>query len=135
MAPSTSDKPKRTALDNQLSFKRLDTISRIVCEFIKWAGLLGIAYLAYRSVEVLAGKNTFADIGFKVIGNVKVSDGIIVLLTGGGWAYGLAQRSLRRRYIERNTSHKNDLERIIDPNRTSSNLTPRGTTPTRDGEE
>ena len=123
----------RPVLDTQLSFKRWDTIGTILNELIKWGFLFGISYWIYRSVAVLAGQSTAADIGIRVVGNVKVSDGIITLLAGSGWAYGLGQRSLRRRHIERLTSHKNDLERIIDPNRTSSNLTSRGTPPSRKG--
>jgi hypothetical protein len=129
MVSSPSERLPRTILDNQLSFKRLDTATAICSEFFKWAGLVAIAYLGYLSIKQLAGTNTLANIGIRIIGNVKVSDGIIVLLMGGGWAYGLGQRSLRRRYIERTSSAKNELERIIDSNRTSSNLTPRGTTP------
>jgi hypothetical protein len=129
MASPPSEKPPRTLLDNQLSFKRLDTTTEICSGFFKWAALAAIAYLGYLSIGQLAGRSTFADIGVRVIGNLKVSDGIITLLTGSGWAYGLAQRSLRRKHIERTATIKNELERLLDKNRTSSNLTPRGTTP------
>ena len=133
MAFPPSHRPPRTVLDNQLSFKRLDTFTVTCSEFFKWGALSAIAYMGYLSIGVLAGKNTFADIAIRMIGNVKVSDGIIVLLTGGGWAYGLAQRSLRRKYIERTAPLKNELERLLDQNRTSSNLTSRGTTPPQKG--
>jgi hypothetical protein len=133
MASPPSAKPPRTLLDTQLSFKRWDTISEICKELIKWASLVFIAYLGYRSIEVLAGKSTFADIALRIIGNIKVSDGIIFFLTGSGWAYGLGQRSLRRKHIERTVSAKNELERILDKNRTSSNLTQKGTTPPQKG--
>jgi hypothetical protein len=122
-------KPPRTVLDNQLSFKRLDTATELGRELIKWAALVVIAFMGYRCVNVLAGRSTLAEIGIKILGNIKVSDGIITLLTGSGWAYGLAQRSLRRRNIERVVPAKNELERMLDPNRSSSNLTGKGTTP------
>lgn len=133
MASTPPVKSPRTLQDNQLSFKRLDTLTAICSEFFKWAALVAISYMVYLCVQALAGKSTFADIGVRVIGNLKVSDGIITLLTGSGWAYGLAQRSLRRRHIERVTPLKNDLERIIDTKRTSSNLTTKGTTPRKEG--
>lgn len=133
MVPPSPEKPPRTLLDYQLSFKRLDTLSTIVCDLIKWSALVGIAYMMYVSVARLAGQVTFADIGINVIGNLKVSGGVISVLGGSGWAYGLAQRSLRRRHIERTAPLKNKLERIIDSKRTSSDLTSRGTTPPKKG--
>jgi hypothetical protein len=133
MASSPSPKPPRTLLDNQLSFKRLDTALGMCSELFKWAGLVAIAYMGYRSAAVLAGQSTSANIGVRLLGNLTVNRGIIALLTGSGWAYGLAQRSLRRKHIERNVPLKNELEKVIDKNRTSSNLTPRGTTPPKKG--
>lgn len=82
---------------------------------------------------MLAGLTTSANIGVRLAGNVTVSRGIITLLTGSGWAYGVAQRSLRRKNIERLVPLKNELEKVIDKKRTSSNLTQRGTTPPRKG--
>jgi hypothetical protein len=129
MASSPPPQPPRTLLDNQLSFKRLDTALEICRELFKWCGLVAIAYLGYRSFAVLAGQSTSANIGVRLLGNLTVSRSIIALLAGSGWAYGLAQRSLRRKHIERNVPLKNELEKVIDKSRTSSNLTPRGTTP------
>lgn len=62
-----------------------------------------------------------------------VNRGIVALLAGSGWAFGLAQRSLRRKNIERLVPLKNDLEKVIDPKRTSSNHTSRGMTPPKKG--
>ncbi len=132
MASPPSAKP-RTLLDNQVSFKRLDTVSEIAKEAIKWGGLVAIAYFGYSSVVVLAGTTTSANIGIRLLGSLTVNRGLVALLTGSGWAYGLGQRSLRRKNIERVVPLKNELERIIDPKRTSSNLTPRGTTPPKKG--
>jgi hypothetical protein len=129
MASPPSPRPPRTLLDNQLSFKRLDTALEMFSVLVKWSALVAIAYLGYLSIGQLAGRSTFADIGVRVLGNLKVSDGIITLLAGSGWAYGLGQRSLRRKSIERLVPHKNELEKVFDKKRTSSNLTPRGTTP------
>lgn len=132
MASPPSPKP-RTVLDNQLSFKRLDTVSELIKEAMKWGSLVTIAYFGYMSVEVLAGSTTSANIGIRVLGSLTFNRGVVALLTGSGWAYGLGQRSVRRKNIERTVPAKNELERLIDPNRTSSNLTSRGTTPPRKG--
>jgi hypothetical protein len=129
MASTPSLKPPRTEADYALSFKKWDTLSELVGQVIKWGGLCFIAYMGYKTVGVLAGKGTFADIAVRLIANAKVSKGIILLLTGSGWAYGLGQRSLRRKNIERLVPAKNAREKELDPKRTSSNLTGRGTTP------
>ena len=133
MASPLPTKPPRTVLDNQLSFKRLDTISEIVKEAIKWGCLVAIAYIGYMSIAALAGKSTSANLAVRILGSLTANRGIIALLTAGGWAYGLGQRRARRKHIERIVPLKNKLEQIIDPDRTSSNLTPKGTTPPKKG--
>jgi hypothetical protein len=132
MASSPSP-PPRTALDNQLSFKRLDTALEFWRVLIQWGTVAFLGYMTYRSVGALAGMTTSANIGVRLFGNLMVNRGIVALLTGSGWAFGLAQRSLRRKNIERLVPLKNDLEKVIDPKRTSSNLTSRGTTPPKKG--
>lgn len=126
---STPSPPRMTEREYELSFKKWDTFAEWGRYGIQWTGLVLIAYFFYRSVDVLAGRNTFAEIGIKVLGNLTVSRGIITLLTASGWIFGLGQRSLRRKNIERLAPAKNEVERRIDKNRTSSNLTSRGTTP------
>jgi len=132
MASSPSP-PPRTVLDNQLSFKRLDTALEFWRVLVQWGTVAFLGFMAYRSVSVLAGMTTSANIGVRLFGNLMVNRGIVALLTGSGWAFGLAQRSLRRKNIERLVPLKNDLEKVIDPKRTSSNLTSKGTTPPKKG--
>jgi hypothetical protein len=127
------EKPARTILDVQVSFKRWDTVALVLTALIKWASLFGIAWLFRASIGSLAGKATFADIALRVIGNVKVSRGLVALLAASGWIYGLGQGALRRRHIKRVATQKNELERILDPQRTSSDLTSKGTTPSEKG--
>jgi hypothetical protein len=129
MAAPLPSKPARTLLDNQLSFKQLDSLVEVIREAIKWGSLVAIFYIIFLCVQSLAGKTTMANIGIRVLGNIKVSNGIIAVFGAGGWAYGLGQRSLRRKFIERNAGDKNRLEMLIDPSRSSSNLSKTGTTP------
>jgi hypothetical protein len=131
MASSHSSKLPRTELEYHLAFKRWDAFTELGGKLIQWSGLVAIAYCAYLSSVALAGKTTLAEIGVKVLGNLTVSRAIISLLAGSGWAYGLGQRRLRRRNIERLGTAKNELERRLDKKRTSSNLTSKGTTPKR----
>lgn len=93
-----------------------------------WLSLLGIAGFFYLTVKSLAGTYTFADIGIKVIGDFKVSEALSYLFGVGGVGYGLRERKLRRQTTERLTERNVTLEKLIDPTRTSSHLTTRGTT-------
>jgi hypothetical protein len=129
MGSTPSPKPSETELRYLLSFRKWDTFAELVRSAIQWGALVGIFYIFYKDLDVLAGRSTFAQIGINLLGNLKVSRGIIALLTGSGWVYGLGQRSLRRKNIERLAPAKNEVEKRIDKNRTSSNLTSRGTTP------
>jgi hypothetical protein len=129
MASSPSSRPTSAELRYLLSLKRWDTVTELGGKLIQWGGLVVIAYFVYLSTVALAGKTTLAEIGVKVLGNLTVSRAIITLLTGSGWAFGLGQRRLRRKAISRIANEKNELERRIDPKRTSSDLTSRGTTP------
>lgn len=120
-------------LDNQLSFKRMDTALEFWRVLVQWTAIGFLGFMFYKSIIVLAGLSTSANIAVRLAGNLTVSRGIITLLTVSGWAFGLAQRSSRRKNIERLVPLKNELEKVIDPKRTSSNLTSRGMTPPKKG--
>jgi hypothetical protein len=109
-------------------FKTLDVLSTSLQAAIKWGALVCIAYLASKSIGILAGKVTLADIGIGFLANVKLSQGISYIACIGGVAYGLRERKLRRDAIQHLSGRKRDLERMIDHQRSSSGLTPRGTT-------
>lgn len=119
---------RRTELDYGLSFKRTDAFVTICREIARWGALVLLGRYAYLSIAVLAGHQTFADVAVRFLSNIKVSDGLLYLISGGSIAYGIGQRQLRRRQIKRNVQAKNELEKLTHPGRTSSNLTERGTT-------
>jgi hypothetical protein len=93
-----------------------------------WFSLVGISAFFYLAIKSLAGHYTFSDIGIKVIGDFKVSEAVSYLFGAGGLGYGLRERKLRRQTTERLTQRTITLEKAMDPNRTSSHLTTRGTT-------
>jgi hypothetical protein len=117
----------------QLSFKRLDAAVVVCREIIKWGAIVLLGRYAYLSIAALAGQKTLADIVVRFLGNLTVSNSIAYILAGGGLAYGVGQHQLRRRNIRRIVGNKNDLEKILDRKRTSSELTDSGKT--RPGEE
>jgi hypothetical protein len=104
----------------------------VLNNLIKWAGLFGISFCAYLSIDALAGQTTAADIGIKFLADVKVSEALAWLLGGSGIAYGWRQRKLRRDTVERIQPRVQQLEKQIDEGRSSSKLTRRGDTPPED---
>lgn len=69
-----------------------------------------------------------ADIGVRFLGNFAVNTALAWVLAGGGIAYGIGQRRLRRNTVERMSQRTAELEERIDRKRTSSRLTKRGET-------
>ena len=136
MASSTSPRSQQNAeFEYRRSFQRLELLNTFVQLAIKWGVIAYGFHCAYLMTMTLAGRSTFADIGVRVLGNIKVSNSIVALLAGGGWVYGLGQRQLRRKNIKRIVPAKNALEKLLNPTRTSSYLTDIGTTPKADAKE
>lgn len=79
-------------------------------------------------MSTYAGKYTFADIGISLLGDFRVSEALIYILGVGGIIYGYGERRLRLKAIERLANRQIELEKRIDPGRSSSGLTPQGTT-------
>ena len=93
-----------------------------------WGSLVAISAFIYLSIRAVSGQYTFADIGIKLVGDFKLSEAFSYLFGAGAMGYGLRERKLRRQTTERLANRNSTLERMIDTNRSSSNLTGRGTT-------
>src|SRR4029077_10041535 len=120
--------PPKTEIDAKILFRKIDAIVTVSKAIIKY-GTLGLCFrYIYLIIGALAGKTTLASLVLSIMANARVSDGICLLLGGSGTAYGLLQRQLCRRAIKRLTGRPKELELAIDPNRSSSDLTTRGTT-------
>ncbi|HWQ32295.1 MAG TPA: hypothetical protein VNQ79_05380 [Blastocatellia bacterium] len=104
-------------------------LSNVLNNLIKWSALvlLGI-YCGRPAIEALAGKETEANIAIKILGNLSIREGISYAAAAGFGAYGMYQRRLRRKTIERQHDRVAKLERQHDPKRSSSRLTKRGET-------
>lgn len=106
----------------------IDVVGSIVHRLIPWGGLVLVSYFWTSAITTLAGKHTIADIGIRMLADVKISEAVAYILGLGGIGYGIGQRKIRRDTIEREHRRVQELERRLDPNRTSSMLTLRGTT-------
>ena len=95
----------------------------IVGSFAVWiGGQVRDVLVAY------AGKQTEASVVINLAAKLQLDRWLAYLCGAGGFVYGLNQNRLRRRTIERLTRHSKELEKRLDPDRSSSNLTSDGRT-------
>ena len=115
-------------LEFQLRIFRIDRVASVAETAVRFGFLAIIACFAWLSVRSSAGQRTFADIGIRVITDMRLSEAFAYIFGAGGVAYGLGERHLRRNRTQHFTTRMAALEQRLDPNRTSSELTMRGTT-------
>jgi hypothetical protein len=95
---------------------------------VKYGAYVYIAYWGYRSVEALAGKITLADLALSYFTSKENDHGIpwVIAVLCGIWA--IAERRFRLAKTQSMSDYIKDLEKRLDPNRTSSDLLPTGET-------
>ena len=120
--------PTKEEADFLLRSKRLELIETVIRLSIPWGALVAIAYWVHIDIAALAGKQTLAQIGIAFLGDIKISDAVAYIFGAAGAGYGIAERNLRRKTIARLADEGRRLEQTLDPRRSSSNLTRRGTT-------
>jgi hypothetical protein len=103
-------------------------IGAVVHTVVQWGCAALVAYFFYLSVASLAGRYTFAQIGVGFLGDLRVSEGVAYLFGAGGVYYGVKRHRLHGDNIQRMAGRLADLEKQLDPKRSSSRLTPRGAT-------
>jgi len=121
-------KKSKQQLDYELRARLIDRSAAVIETGLKYGALVVIFFFGYASIKSLAGQSTFADIGLRVIGDVRISETIAWLFGAGGVGYGLRQRKLRRDTIERLAPRVRQYEERLDPQRSSTGLPSRGTT-------
>lgn len=121
-----------------LKFRRfarvVDSLTALCSSLIRYAGVALPFYWMYRTASVLSGKTTTADIGLKMLGSLTINESIGYGAGVVGVIYGLSERRLRRDKTEYLQTRIQRLEKQMDPKRSSSRLTPRGTTNPEDKE-
>ena len=119
----------RTRLQITGSVKRADSITPIVLKAIPYTALCVIAYFLFRTVESLSGETTLALFNVQMLLNSNFLPALIgAFLGGGGVIYGLGQRRLKQKVIEKLQPRIQRYEKQVDPGRTSSQLTAAGNT-------
>ena len=122
-------------LDHQFRMQRLRVISIGYCRLdvyfvVIFCGCLDLC------VRELAGRQTLADIRFKMIADFKANKWMGLLVPWGtatvstGWA--LTEKYLRKRHIRRISSEVSEMQKSIQPARRSSKLSKKGETQRED---
>ena len=121
-------------VDAEVRIAGFRSITNIAITALRTAGLCFLAWAAVRIMDDLAGKTTLASIGvsIKVLGNVYISQAAAWIFGFSGVGYGISQRRLRHKNIERLSPGVREREKALDPKRTSSRLTERGRTHPKD---
>lgn len=114
--------------EQAIRFRKVDILADAVRIGIPWLALVLIFGCITAMVYRLAGKTTLAQIGVSFFGEMKMSNAVAYVFGAAGTGYGLFERNLRRRKTKNMAAHLADLESRIDPSRSSSGLTPKGTT-------
>jgi hypothetical protein len=119
-------------LNHQYRMRRMQVVSSVFQKFFGFLCVFAICGCIYLSVRELAGKNTWADVGFRLLADLKVNRFVALMiswvLTGGCVFWALGERSLRKRHIRRISAESSKMQERIDPNRRSSKLTTKGET-------
>lgn len=118
-----------TKIENRA--KSFTLISRT---FLRTAGYVIIACFIFLSIKEIAGKTTIAEIIVDFFANVKIRHGIGYAVGIFSLIYAFLITKLRRKVITRYSKRLEKLEKMINPNRKSSELTVNGKTKKEDKE-
>jgi hypothetical protein len=97
---------------------------------IKGGCWVAVAYYGFEAIKQLAGESTRVDVALSLFlsAAAKLEVAILVSLAGAACAWGFLERTLRHRKVEKLQGRIRKLETMLDPNRSSSGLTPAGRT-------
>ena len=95
---------------------------------IRWLGAALICFIGKDILSTFAGRTT--EIMVSILGKLEIAASLA--LAGGCAVWAILERIVRKRTIKRLTERTQKLEKAIDPRRSSSGLTPTGSTHPRD---
>jgi hypothetical protein len=97
---------------------------------IRTCGVVTAIYICRGFLSAIAGKETILALKLSFLADIRFAIAVSLAVAASGWA--LAERWLRHRKVESMQGRIRDLELKIDPNRTTTGLTPKGKTNPRD---
>ncbi len=95
----------------------------LVCATIVWC-----VYELSQAIRVFAGQVTIASVTLRLLASIALRWTVTIAVSGISIALYLRERSQHQQTIRRLTKRNAELELRLDPNRTSSQLTPEGRT-------
>ncbi len=127
-------RPRKIDYDYLIGIKNRELAAEVIGSVSRIFITLGLAAGLVLCVWALAGQSTTAK--FSLAADLKsnrgMADIVLALFGVSGCTYGYKERKLRQKNIARFSRQIKDLEYQLDPKRTSSNLTPLGTTRVED---
>jgi hypothetical protein len=107
-----------------LEFKRTEERYRLFRLVVMWIAICILGYFAKDAIVALAGQSTnlVVQMGLKVFSDVRVAVSWAVTGGFGLWAYG--ERKIRQKRVLQLHARIKELEIAIDPDRSTSRLTP-----------
>lgn len=88
---------RRRPVAHPVGADRLDRAFDLLRHALTVAGVVGVAYFASRSIAALAGETTAAEIAFRFLANVRLSEALAWLFGASGVGFGYLQRGMRQR--------------------------------------
>jgi hypothetical protein len=121
-------------IDPRVEIRRIDQRYTTFRTFIRAAAVFGVAFVGFGALREFAGKATEVSVAFGLLLNALIELKFLaaISLTGAACAWAAVERWLRHRKVESMQARIRELETAIDPNRSTSGLTPRGQTNPRD---
>jgi hypothetical protein len=114
-------------LEYKLQVRKWDIVSRLGQALIKYGTLCWCIWRLSLTLEAFAGKTTLAGLGVFLLADLKantvLSHAVMAIFGLGGAGYGLRERSQKRKEIKRLGNRVVELEKRLNPSRTSSGLT------------
>jgi hypothetical protein len=126
--------PPLETIDPRTEVRRIDQRYTTLRTLIRCVAGIVLAYFMFHSVEAFAGKSTEVSMAFALVVNALVEFKFIAAITlaGVASAWAVVERWLRHRTVKSMQDRIRSLENEIDPNRSTSGLTPTGETNPRD---
>ena len=128
--------PTRKELDHQFRMRLLQVVSVGWDSLMRFLCVLAPCICLYFCLRELAGKQTFADLSFKVATDLRANRWLAMSVPWGvatiATAWGAGERYLRKRHIRRVSSEESEMQKRLDPGRRSSSLDKKGETSPED---
>jgi hypothetical protein len=128
MAPTVLNLSKRDQA--AIAIDKLHLRYGLLRTIVRWLSAVAMIWISPHVIAPLAGKDTAVALNVALFGNIKFI--VSIGLTGAASIWAVAERTLRQRKVEYLQGRIRELETLVDKNRSSSKLTPKGQTNPRD---